>query len=209
MIRLKEVSKEIKGNFVLKDINIELNEGNLYLLKGHNGCGKTMLLRMICGLITPTTGIIEKDNSYDFGVLIENPKFLENETGFYNLKYLASIRNIIGKEQIDKSLRIFNIYDVRNKKVKSYSLGMKQRLGIAQAFMEDPDVILLDEPFNALDEKNFNLVFDYIKTQKTKGKIIVVVTHTLEQAKIDEFDQVIDMDNGKITKIHIKTPIIL
>lgn len=202
MIKLHDVSKMLKGKEILQDINLELDEGTLYLLKGHNGCGKTMLLRMICGLIYPTTGTVEADKTYNYGVLIESPKFLDNETGFYNLKYLASIRNIITEKQIDEMLKTFNLYDVRDKKVKSYSLGMKQRLGIIQAFMEDPDIILLDEPFNALDEKNFKVVFDFIKSQKSKGKTIVVVTHTLEQDKVNEFDQVIDMDNGRIIKIH-------
>lgn len=198
MIKIKEVSKKIRDKEILKNINVEFNEGKMYLLKGHNGCGKTMLLRMICGLIKPTIGTVEYDKEYTYGVLIENPTFMEAETGYYNLKYLASIQNKIGTSKIDEMLKEFNLYDVRNKKVRSYSLGMKQRLGIVQAFMEEQDVILLDEPFNALDEENFNIVFEYIKKERKKGKIIVIAAHSLEQKKIDEFDEIIQMNDGSI-----------
>lgn len=198
MIRLNGVYKEIKGKNVLNNINYTFEEGNLYLLKGHNGCGKTMMLRMLCGLIRPSSGTVEIDEGYDYGVLIENPTFMENETGFYNLKYLASIKNEIQKEQIEAMLNHFNLGEVSKKKVKSYSLGMKQRLGIVQALMENPKVILLDEPFNALDEVNFKLVFEYLKNERGRGKIIVIAAHALEEKYMEEFDKIILMDNGSI-----------
>ena len=198
MISLREVSKSIKNKQVLENISIEFEEGKMYLLKGHNGCGKTMLLRMICNLIQPTSGTIEYEKDYTYGVMIENPQFIENETGYYNMKYLASIQKKIGKEEIEEMMKIFNLYDVKDKKVKSYSLGMKQRLGIVQALMEDPDVILLDEPFNALDEKNFNVVLQYLKEERNRGKMIVIAAHSLDSGQMSEFDSIIQMDNGKI-----------
>lgn len=198
MIKLKNVSKVIKNHTVLDNINLEFKGGNMYLLKGHNGCGKTMLLRMLCGLICPTEGKVETNQDYSYGVLIENPSFMKSETGYYNLKYLASIKKLIGKTEIEEMMKIFNLYDVKDKKVKSYSLGMTQRLGIVQALMENPKVILLDEPFNALDDDNFNITFEYLKKEREKGKIIVIAAHSLEQSQIEEFDQVIEMDNGKI-----------
>ncbi len=198
VIKLKNVSKVIKNHTVLDNINLEFKDGNMYLLKGHNGCGKTMLLRMLCGLICPTEGKVETNQDYSYGVLIENPSFMKSETGYYNLKYLASIKKQIGKTEIEEMMKIFNLYDVKDKKVKSYSLGMTQRLGIVQALMENPKVILLDEPFNALDDDNFKITFEYLKKEREKGKIIVIAAHSLEQSQIEEFDQVIEMDNGKV-----------
>lgn len=202
MIRLINVSKKIKGREVLKDINVDFLEGKMYLLKGHNGCGKTMLLRMISGLISPTDGRVETEEKYDYGVLIENPVFLDNYSGLYNLTYLASIQKKISNVDIENMMKLFNLYDVKDDKVKKYSLGMKQRLGLIQAFMENQDVILLDEPFNALDEANMNIVFDYINNEKKKGKIIIVAAHALEQARVKEFDCVISMDNGRIVNVN-------
>ena len=201
MISLREVSKNIKGKQVLDNISVEFEDGKMYLLKGHNGCGKTMLLRMLCGLIKPTSGCIEKEEDYTYGVMIENPQFMENETGYYNLKYLASIQKKIGKQEIEEIMKTLNLYDVRNKKVKSYSLGMKQRLGIVQALMEDPKIILLDEPFNALDEQNYNAVFQRLKVERNRGKMIVIAAHSLDSKRINEFDSIIQMDNGKIPSL--------
>ena len=198
MIYVKEYGKTIKGKQVLKNINLTFEEGRLYLLKGHNGCGKTMLLRAICGLIAPDQGEVACDDMYDFGVVIENPTFLENETAFYNLKYLADINKKIGKEQIEKYLKYFNLYDFRNKKVKSFSLGMKQRLGITQAVMENPDVILLDEPFNALDEESYRIVFDYLIKLRKEGKLVIVAAHSVDKERQEFFDGVIEMNDGEV-----------
>lgn len=201
MIKIENYSKNISGRTVLSDVCLEFNEGEISLLQGHNGCGKTMLLRAICGLISPTSGNIEYSRNYTYGVVIENPYFMNDETGFYNLKYLAKINNLITDDKIDDMLKRFNLYDVKNTKVKKYSLGMRQRLGLAQAFMENPDVILLDEPFNALDKENFQIVLDYINEQKNNNKIIVIAAHSLAEKDMGKFDKIVTMNNGIVQEI--------
>lgn len=126
--------------------------GKVYLLKGHNGSGKTMLLRLLCDLIQPTSGTISKSD-YTYGVMIENPSFIEHESAISNLKFLASIQKKIDHAEIDTFLKKVNLLNVANKKVKSFSLGMKQRLAFCQAIMENPDVLLLDEPWKVHDSE--------------------------------------------------------
>lgn len=197
MIQIVDVQKELNGKKILQDINLELKEGDCVAVTGYNGCGKTMLLRLICELIKPTSGKVKYDKDYNFGVIIENPTFFMNETGLYNLKYLAGINKTINEDTINEYLKIFNLYDVRNKKVSTYSLGMKQRLALCQAFMENPDVILLDEPFNALDDKNLAIACNMIRQEKEKGKIIVVAAHGIipEECGIN---RVLKMEEGRI-----------
>lgn len=198
MIEIQNMSKQLKHKPVLSDITLTLKEGNIYLLKGHNGCGKTMLLRSICGLLKPDSWKIVYPEDTRFGVIIENPAFINYETGWQNLTYLASIKHLIGKEQIEEALSKVNLLDAKDKKVKTYSLGMKQRLAIAQAMMEDPQVLLLDEPFNALDTENIEAVKQILLEEKQKHKIIVVAAHMMESSLEDIFDQVFTMSDGKI-----------
>jgi ABC-2 type transport system ATP-binding protein len=146
MLTLNAVSKDIKGVSVLQDINLEFHSGECVLLRGHNGCGKTMLLRLLCGLIRPTGGVITAGGNYRYGVIIENPSFFNGETALYNLRYLANINKIVGVSQIEQVLKSVNLYDVRNKKVRTFSLGMKQRLAICQAVMECPDILFAGTP---------------------------------------------------------------
>lgn len=197
MIKIENASKVLSGKTVLDSIHMELKEGDCVLLRGHNGCGKTMLLRLLAGLIKPTQGNIVYENDYKFGVIIENPHFFLNETAFYNLKYLASINKQIDDGIIDSYLKSFNLFEFKNKRVSKFSLGMKQRLALCQAFMEDPDIILLDEPFNALDDINLAVVYEMLNGLKDKGKIIVIASHG-ESVKTDVFNKVIQMENGKI-----------
>lgn len=197
MIKIENASKVLSGKTVLDSIHMELKEGDCVLLRGHNGCGKTMLLRLLAGLIKPTQGNIVYENDYKFGVIIENPHFFLNETAFYNLKYLASINKQIDDGVIDSYLKSFNLFEFKNKRVSKFSLGMKQRLALCQAFMEDPDIILLDEPFNALDDINLAVVYEMLNGLKDKGKIIVIASHG-ESVKTDVFNKVIQMENGKI-----------
>ncbi len=136
------------------------------------------------------------DKDYSFGVVIENPAFMENESAYYNMKYLADIRKNIKKEKIEEALKKVDLFECRNKKVKTFSLGMKQRLGICQAFMEDPDVILLDEPFNALDDKNHKNIENLLLEFKKKNKIVIVVAHGLEDTSM--YDKVIKMSDGAL-----------
>lgn len=200
MIKLKDVTKDIKGNKVVESFSYEFLQGKCYLVTGHNGSGKTMLLRLLCGLLTPTNGIIKHKEKCEYGVIIENPKFLSYESGLYNLQYLASINKKISDEEIEKYLKIFNLYDVRKKNVKTYSLGMCQRLALAQALMENPNVILLDEPFNALDAENYDNVINVLQEEKSKGKLIVIASHTNLENKENLFDVEIKMNDGKLVE---------
>lgn len=205
-IKIKNLSKKIKNNLVLDDINLELNKGKIYGFRGINGSGKTMLFRAICGLITPTKGqviidnkILHKDISFpdSIGILIENPGFLPNYTGKKNLKLLADIKGIIEDEQIDKIINLVGLDCNDRRKYKQYSLGMKQKLGIAQALMENPDLILLDEPTNALDEKSIKNILDIIVKEKEKGKTILISSH--DKLSLEEVaDEIINMENGRI-----------
>lgn len=198
VITIRDVHKDMKDKKVLNDLTINFEENNAYLLKGHNGSGKTMLLRMVCGLIKPSKGSVTHAKKYRFGIIIENPQFLNNETAFYNLHFLASINKIIGEEEIVRVLKKLNLYESKDKKVKSFSLGMKQRLAICQAIMEDPDVLLLDEPFNAIDDENIKIVFEIINEYKRNGKIVIVAAHGINSTDIKIFDEVITLRSGKV-----------
>ncbi len=204
MIELVNVNKELKKKQVLKDINLKINEGERILLKGHNGCGKTMMLRMLCGLIKPSNGEIKKTKDYTYGVIIENPNFLMSETALYNLRYLASINKKISDDVIMDFLKEFNLYDVKDKKVKTFSLGMRQRLAIIQALMESPDVLLLDEPFNAIDDKNLDVVVNALLRYSKDDNIIVIAAHGVSE-KEDIFNRTIVMSDGNITEDTEKT----
>lgn len=196
MIELNNYHKVIKGKHVIGPISYTFEDGKLYLLTGHNGCGKTMLLRALCGLINPNAGDCSMSKPYTFGVIIENPSFMDNETALYNLQYLARIRNKIKNSDIDEALKRVNLFEYRNNKVKTFSLGMKQRLAICQAIMENPDVLLLDEPFNALDSENYDVVLELIKSMKNKDRIIVVAAHGVNNLSI--YDEIIKLENGII-----------
>ncbi len=200
MLKADKITKVLKGNEVLSNISYTFENGKIYLLTGHNGCGKTMLLRALCGLITPDSGEIICDKKCNFGVVIETPKLMENETGYFNLCYLASIRNIINKDTIKENIKLFDLDNVKNKKVKTYSLGMKQRLGLCQAVMEDPDIILLDEPFNAIDEENLNRIYEILNGFRDKNKIIIIASHGIVDRNKLMIDETIVMDKGKILK---------
>lgn len=200
MLKADKITKVLKGNEVLSNISYTFENGKIYLLTGHNGCGKTMLLRALCGLITPDSGEIICDKKCNFGVVIETPKFMENETGYFNLCYLASIRNIINKDTIKENIKLFDLDNVKNKKVKTYSLGMKQRLGLCQAVMEGPDIILLDEPFNAIDEENLNRIYEILNGFREKNKIIIIASHGIVDRNKLMIDETIVMDKGKILK---------
>lgn len=199
MIKIKNMTKIINNKVVLENINVNFNEGEITLLCGHNGCGKTMLLRLACGFINSTSGERIEEKQYTYGVIIETPTFFLQETAFQNLKYLASINKTITDKVIELWLKKFNLYEQKDKKVKTFSLGMKQRLALCQAFMEDPDVLLLDEPFNAIDDENLKIVCDLIKEAKKNNKIIVIASHS----NIDnlKFDTIIRMSDGKIKEI--------
>lgn len=205
-IVMENVSKTIKRAPILVDINLEFEGGKVYGLKGKNGSGKTMLMRAICGLIKPNSGtitindeVLGKDISFprSIGVLIENPAFINNYTGFKNLKVLASIQNKIGDEQIRKALEQVGLDPDDKRTYRKYSLGMKQKLGIAAAFMEEPDIIILDEPINALDEAGARQVHEILDEQKKRGAIIIIACHDKEELEMLS-DEIIEISEGKI-----------
>lgn len=206
---LKNVSKKYKKNTILENINIEFESGNVYGFVGRNGSGKTVLLKMICGFINPTEGEISFDGKVlnkDIKIppntrcLIENPSFIPMMSGYDNLKLLADITKKIGKEEIIKSLKDVNLYDEKDKSYYKYSLGMKQKLGIAQAIMEDPDILVLDEPFNGIEDKSIEKIRNILLEYKKQGKIIIIASHIKEDMDILA-DYVYEVKNGTINSI--------
>ena len=210
VIQVENVSKTIKGNMVIDCVSAEFSSGKVYGLQGINGSGKTMLMRLISGLIYPTEGrividgkILGKEIAFpeSIGILIENPAFLDNYSGFANLKLLASIQNKIDDKQIYKTLERVGLEPDSRKKYKKYSLGMKQKLGIAAAVMEKPDIVILDEPANALDEKSERQLWKIIKEEKERGALVIISCHTSELLE-EAADEIYRMDLGEI-KEHI------
>ena len=185
-IVLDHVTKTIKGVDVLMDISMTLESGKIVGFRGVNGSGKTMLMRMISGLIRPTKGtvtidgkVLGKDLSFppSIGTLIENPAFLDGYSGFENLKVLASIRNRVSDSDIRETIIRVGLDSENKKAFKKYSLGMKQRLGIAAAILEHPDLILLDEPTNALDVDGVEMVQNVIQQERERGALILLSCH--------------------------------
>lgn len=205
-IKISHVSKIIKNNPVIKDISMELQSGAVYGFKGINGSGKTMLMRLISGLIRPSQGeismngkILGKDISFpnSIGVFLENPAFLDAYSGFNNLKLLASIKSVASDEDIRNTLLRVGLDPDSNKKYKKYSLGMKQRLGIAAAIMEKPEIVILDEPTNSLDEDGVDLVKHIVRNEKERGALVVVSCHDEEILK-GMSDEVFLLEQGRL-----------
>jgi len=205
-ISINALSKSIKKVTILDDISMELEGGKIYGLKGKNGSGKTMLMRAICGLIIPTSGTISingellgKDISFprSAGILIENPAFISNYTGMKNLQVLASIQKRIGDADIRKTLEDVGLNPDDNRTYKKYSLGMKQRLGIAGAIMENPDIVILDEPINALDDSGALQVREILSTLKSNGSVIILACHDAEELEFLS-DEIYTISEGKI-----------
>src|SRR5699024_539701 len=204
MIQIENVTKKFGEAVVLDEINMELQPGNIYGLVGRNGSGKTMLMKCICGFVLPTSGTIhvngkivgkEIDIPDDIGIIIENPGFLPNYSGFKNLQLLAMIRNKIGKAQIKEAIRRVGLDPESKKHVGKYSLGMRQRLGLAQALMEDPSILLLDETMNGLDNEGVEEIRKLILDLKQNGKLIIIASHTREDINL-LCDKVFYMDHG-------------
>lgn len=188
-IEVKNLSKEFHHNTVLEDITLDFISGNIYGIVGGNGSGKTMLLRAICGLIVPTNGEIlinqkrlHKGISYlpNLGLLIEKPEFLSYLSGFDNLKLLAEINDVIDDEKIKEYMEMFELNADDKKPIRKYSLGMKQKIGIIQAIMEDPQCLVLDEAFNALDEKSVDLLRQILLKFRDEDKLIIITSHHRE-----------------------------
>lgn len=209
-IQINHVSKKFKNTVILEDINVEFESGKIYGLVGRNGSGKSVFLKMICGFYTPTSGEILfdgrniiKEQSYppSTRALIEHPNFLPDLSGYDNLELLAQIQNKITKEEIEKALEDVNLIAEKDKKYSKYSLGMKQKLGIAQVLMEDPSVIILDEPFNGIEEESVTKIKKLLLEEKKKGKIIIIASHIKEDI-VELSDKVYKFDNGSVTQIN-------
>lgn len=206
MITITNLSKSFKKNVVLKNINMELKEGNIYGLSGRNGTGKSVFLKLICGLYNPTTGCIlydgknyNKNNLYipNLRALIEKPNFFSELTGMENLILLSKIQNKVSIDDIERTLKDVNLYSEKDKKYSEYSLGMKQKLGIAQVLMENPAIIILDEPFNGIEKSSVDKIINILLEEKKKGKIIIVSTHIKED--LEKLSDVIyTFDNGEV-----------
>lgn len=205
-IEIHGLTKRIKGNEVLKGIDLQLEGGKIYGVQGKNGCGKTMLMRSIAGLILPTEGEIvingkklHRDISVpeSIGILIENPSFLGEYSGFENLKMLASINLSLADEEIDELLEQVGLSEQRDKKFGKYSLGMKQRLGVAAAIMGNPEIILLDEPINAIDGEGVEQMRQVILGMRDEGRIIIVACHDKEEMELLA-DEIIVMVEGEV-----------
>lgn len=204
MIELINYSKDFKKRTVLNNINYSFNDGTVYGIYGTNGSGKTMLLRAVAGLIVPTSGTVKIDNvelhkdisfPQGLGIVIENMRLLPNYNAFDNLKILSEIRKVATDSDINDSLERVGLNS--DLKVKKYSLGMKQRLNIAQAIFEHPKIILLDEPTNALDTAGVKLVYNIIHEEREKGATIILTTHHKEDLE-SVCDIILKMEEGNL-----------
>ncbi len=210
IIKVDKVIKKFGSDIALSNVSIEFERGKIYGIIGRNGSGKTVLFKTIIGFLKPTSGRvivdgkeIGKDTDFadNLGIIIETPGFLSSYSGYKNLEYLASIKNIIGKKEIKESMERVGLDPSSKKKVGEYSLGMRQRLGIAQAIMENPDILILDEPMNGLDNQGVEDVREILLNLKDEGKSIILASHNKEDIEV-LCDEVYEMDHGKLTVSH-------
>ncbi|HBA62791.1 MAG TPA: multidrug ABC transporter ATP-binding protein [Lachnospiraceae bacterium] len=206
IIEIDNISKQIGKQTVLDHISLELVSGRIYGLKGKNGSGKTMLMRAICGLIRLTEGEIRIDGEclrkdisfpHSVGILIESPGFLNYDSGFRNLRQLASIKGIASEERIREVIARVGLDPADPKPFRKYSMGMKQKLGIAAAIMEEPALLILDEPTNALDESSIQKLKQILQEAKEKGTLILLSCHDTEDL-LKLSDEVIEIQEGRV-----------
>lgn len=205
-IEINHLTKKIHKNLVLQDVTMKMYSGKIYGLQGINGSGKTMLMRAIIGFIRPSSGtvlindkILSKDIEFpeSIGFLLETPSFLDRYSGFDNLKILADIKRDLSEQEIRDTLSRVGLEPYDKKKYRKYSLGMKQRLGIAAAIMGEPDIVILDEPTNALDTEGIGIVKTILAQQKERGALVIISCHDLNLLK-EISDEVFLLEGGKI-----------
>lgn len=205
IVKVENVTKYFKQEKVLDDVNMNLETSHIYGIVGKNGAGKTVLFKIIAGFIKPSSGKVtvagkiigvDRDFPDSLGLIIETPGFLSQYNAYQNLLYLANINNKISKEDIKEAIRMVGLDPGSNKKVGKFSLGMRQRLGIAQAIMENPNLIILDEPMNGLDKKGIEDVKELLLKLKGDGKTILMASHYAEDMEI--CDEVFQMEDGKL-----------
>lgn len=203
-IEVQNAVKRFRDQVVLKNVSISFEKGQIHGIVGRNGSGKTVLFKCICGLMHPEEGVIlvngkrvgrDVDMPEDIGAIIEAPGFLPNYSGYKNLHFLANIRRKIGKEEILNVLKTVGLDPESRKHVGKYSLGMRQRLGIAQAIMEDPEILILDEPMNGLDNAGVQDIRALLLELKAQGKTILLASHNHEDIAA-LCDTVHEMDGG-------------
>ena len=206
IIKVDKVIKKFGSDISLSNVSIEFERGKIYGIIGRNGAGKTVLFKTMIGFLKPTSGRvivdgkeIGKDTDFadNIGIIIETPGFLSSYSGYKNLEYLASIKNMIGGKEIKESMERVGLDPNSKKKVGKYSLGMRQRLGIAQAIMENPDILILDEPMNGLDNQGVEDVREILLNLKDEGKSIILASHNKEDIEV-LCDEVYEMDHGKL-----------
>lgn len=208
-ISIEGLTKKFKDVTVLNNITVRFESGIVHGLIGRNGSGKTMLMKCICGIVPLTKGEIvvndkrigkDVDIPDNVGVIIETPGFLPNYSAYSNLKFLAAIKGKIGKDEIRNAIKSVGLNPDDKKKVGKYSLGMRQRLGLAQAIMENPDLLILDEPMNGLDKDGVKDMRKYLLDLKAQGKTIIIASHSAEDIDV-LCDSVCEMDKGHLEKI--------
>lgn len=206
MIRVEHLSKTYGEETVLKDIDVLFEKGTIYGLVGANGCGKTTLMRCICGFTRPTSGTVyvngkrigkDVDFAPSTGIIIEAPGFLPHYSGLRNLQILAGISGKASKERAMEVMRLVDLNPDDKKPVGKYSLGMRQRLGLAQAMMENPDILMLDEPFNGLDRNGMQDIRQLLQRLKKQGKLIILVSHYAQEIE-DNCDIVWEIAHGRL-----------
>lgn len=209
IIVVNGVTKTFKDNVVLDNVSISFERNKIHGIIGRNGSGKTVLIKAICGFYKPDNGeiiidgkIIGKDIDFpsNVGAIIEAPGFIPTLSAYKNLCYLASIKNIIDKTQIHNAMKAVGLDPKNKKSVGKYSLGMKQRLDIAQAIMEEPDILILDEPMNALDVEGMETIRNLLRDYRDKGHTILLISHNREDIDI-LCDTVSSIEKGKISRI--------
>ena len=206
VIQVKDVCKTFGKAEVLKHVTAKFEAGKIYGIIGRNGSGKTVLFKCICGFVPVTSGTIrvrsqvvgkDVDIPKDMGIIIESPGFLPGYSGFHNLRFLARIRNKIDDEKIRETLRFVGLDPGDKKHVGKYSMGMRQRLGLAQAIMEDPEILILDEPMNGLDRQGVKEIRQCLLKLRDQGKTILLASHNAEDIRV-LCDQVYEMDAGEL-----------
>ena len=206
IIELDQVSKAFSRRTILNDITLTIEAGHTVGIVGSNGSGKSVLFQIICGFLTPDSGTVRvrgdalggnRDFPENMGVLINSPGFISLDTGLQNLRYLAGIRGLIGDREIRSAMKKVGLDPDDRTRVEHYSLGMKQKLGLAQAIMEGQDILILDEPFNALDYKTYNDVKEIIRTLQAEGKTILMTSHNYEDIET-LCNEVYVLEEGKL-----------
>ena len=209
MIKLEQVTKGYQGNPLFADVDLTIQKGDIGGITGPNGSGKSVLFKMICGFIHPDAGTITVRNEQlgptrrfpeNVGVIIDRPGYIAHKSGFENLKQLAAIRTVITDADIEQAMRTVGLQPGNRQKVKQYSLGMKQKLAIAQAIMEQQDILILDEAFNALDHDSVLRLRELLLSFKKEGKTIILTSHN--QQDIDALcDSVYRINQGRLEQV--------